>query len=75
MYSACMLSCCSDGIIIIINNNNNNKGIRLSPSPYAVGIKGPIVDQQVEEERPWNSCVIQFSNPLWITKATNSSIP
>ena len=35
-----------------------------SSSPYAVGIEGPIVDQQVEEERPWHSCVIQFSLDL-----------
>ena len=31
-----------------------------SPSPYAVGIEGPIVgQQQVEEERSWHSCAIQ----------------
>lgn len=29
-----------------------------------MGIEGPIVDQQVEEERPWHSCVIQFSLDL-----------
>ena len=38
-----------------------------SSSPYAVGIEGPIVDQQVEEERHWlgtPTCVIQFSLDL-----------
>ena len=42
------------------------------PSPYAVGIEGPIVDhQQVEEERPWHFCVIQFSLDLGVSIFTN----